>query len=94
MLNSSISDYTGAERVSITIGCDSSLKDVALVVYWSTSIATIPIGTSVITSDSLLFTNAGGAVVPVFGQQFQIEVRNGGSTPVSCPQLSAYAVVH
>jgi hypothetical protein len=92
----STSDYTGAEHVSVAIECPTgnSLQNVSITVWWGNSLALYLSATDVISSGSFAYRNVGGAVVPVYGPQIMMQVTNAGTTPVSCDQVTTYAVVH
>jgi hypothetical protein len=93
-------DWTGADHVSIAIHCPAgtNLTSTVLAVQWAipalASTAPYYTATDAILGQNLLLPNMGGGTVPVYGNQLQIVVVNGGSTAISCDQVTAYAVVH
>jgi len=91
-----MSDYTGADKASIAVQCPSStdLRNVQLQFSWTMSIADWYVGTEFVNGTTLAFTNMGGAVVAVFGSSLHVEVKNNGTLPVACNQLTIYAIVH
>ena len=93
----STADWTGASSVAIAIECpaSTSLVNSAISVYWQLPAFTNTYTfTSAVLGSDFLFTNVGGAVVPVFGTVLGLQVTNAGSAPVVCDQLTIYGVVH
>ena len=91
-----VSDYTGAEKASVAIQCPTStdLRNVQLQFFWMMEPAEFYAGTEFVNGLGLAFTNMGGAVISVFGSSLHVEVKNSGTVPVSCNQLTIYAVIH
>jgi hypothetical protein len=89
-------DYTGAAHVSVAIECPTgnSLQSVGIAVWWGNPLATYLTMTDYIPGNGFALSNMGGATVPVYGTQLVIQVVNAGPTPVSCDQVTTYAVVH
>ncbi len=89
-------DYTGASQVSLSIGCSSNtdLANTVIIVVWSSGVMNSPVAGTVIPGSTLPLANGGGVVVPAFGTQLELAIYNNGATPISCPQLATYAVVH
>jgi hypothetical protein len=88
-------DYTGAETLRVAIECPSSvnLKPVGIGVWWAVPNSNFT-ATDAILASGFLLQNMGGAVTQVYGNQLQLQVINTGSSPISCDQVTAYAVVH
>jgi hypothetical protein len=70
------------------------LQNVAITMWWGSPNAIYLTMTDVIVGSNFVLKNMGGSAVPVYGSQIQIQVVNTGSTPVSCDQVTTYAVVH
>jgi hypothetical protein len=92
----SIYDYTGADTFAVAIECPSgnNLQNVALTVWWGNSLATYLTLTDVILGSDFVLPYMGGGTVPVYGSQVLVQVVNTGTAPVSCDQVTGYAVVH
>ena len=89
-------DWTGAANASIAIACptSTSLQNVQVVVYWQMpALSSTYTATNVLLGSNFAFKNMGGGVVPVFGNSFGMQVKNVGSTVVTCDQLTVYGVV-
>jgi hypothetical protein len=91
-----VSDYAGAEKASVAIQCPSStdLRNIQMQFLWTMEPAEFYAGTDFANGVGLAFTNMGGVVISVFGSSLHVEVKNSGTVPVSCNQLTIYAVVH
>lgn len=89
-------DYTGADHVSIGMECPAGnpLTNIQILVWWGMPIANWLFVADVIKASTFVYLNMGGVVVPVYGPFIQVEARNVGTVPVSCHQLTVYAVVH
>jgi hypothetical protein len=89
-------DWTGADSASIAVACpaSTSLANTQILVYWQMPAFTNTYtATNVLLGSNFLFKNMGGGVVPVFGNYFGLQVKNVGSTVVTCDQLTVYGVV-
>jgi hypothetical protein len=94
----SLTDWTGADRVSIAISCptSTSLQNAGIAVQWGVPLSNAPYYTTadLIQGKNLHYSNMGGAVVPAYGNQLQLVVINNWTTGIACDQVTVYAVVH
>lgn len=88
-------DFSGAAKVAIAV---TSLSDPAstfakirLVTAWAAP-GDWFVGSDMIFGSNFIFTDAGGATVPVYGQALKVAVFNDSAKPVRITQLSVYAV--
>lgn len=90
------SDFSGAEKVSLGFytTSDQDLSATNYLVWWSPPGAANYVVADVLFGNQFAFLNSGGANVNTYGNQLMIEVRNGGTDPVSISQITAYAVAH
>jgi hypothetical protein len=93
---SSATDYTGADHIAVAIECPtgSSPQSVVITVWWGNPNAIWLTLTDVILGNGFPLKNMGGGTVPAYGPQLQLQVVNTGTAPVSCDQVTTYAVVH
>jgi hypothetical protein len=92
----STADYTGADTVAVAVECPTgtSLKNILITTSWGNSLATFLTLTDAIVGSDFVLSNMGGGVVSVFGSELMVQIVNTGTTPVSCDQMTTYAVVH
>lgn len=91
-------DYAGAERLALAVeapvGNSLGSDKFKMLVWWSLPGADWYVLQDAIAGSEFYFDNQGGAVVPVYGSQLRIELRNDGDADLSFHQLTAYAVAH
>ena len=91
-----ISDFTGAERVSIGVEAPASMNigdsNFSIVVWWSMPGLDWFTCQDVLTGDGFYFANQGGGVVSVYGPELRIELRNNNDTAITINQLAVYGV--
>jgi hypothetical protein len=87
------SDWTGGNEVAISLNC-ASVANLRVYALWSVPNADFYSGTDILPGANFAFTNQGGGVVPVHGTQLMVQVRNTGTTDVSCDQIIIFGVVH
>lgn len=91
-------DYAGAERLAVAVeaptGNSLGSDKFKILVWWSLPGADWYALQDAIDGSEFYFDNQGGAVVPVYGSQLRIELRNDGDANLSFHQLTAYAVAH
>lgn len=89
-------DYAGAERLAVAVeapvGNSIGNENFRILVWWSLPGADWYVLQDAIYGEEFYFDNQGGAVVPVYGSQLRIELRNDGDESLSFHQLTAYAV--
>lgn len=89
-------DFSGAERVSIAVeapaGQDIANANFQIVVWWSMPGVDWFTSQDVISGEEFYWMNQGGAVVPVYGPELRIEVRNDSDKPVTINQVTVYGV--
>ena len=94
----STTDWTGATQVAIAVHCPSatSLQNVQILPYWGVNldVAQVLTAADVILGKNLAFTNAGGSVVNAYGSQLVVQIRNTGTTAITCDQITFYGFVH
>ncbi len=91
-------DYAGAERLAVAVeapvGNSIGSDKFRILVWWSLPGADWYVLQDAIAGADFYFDNQGGAVVPVYGSQLRIELRNDGDADLSFHQLTVYAVAH
>jgi hypothetical protein len=89
-------NYTGADTLAVALECPTGtdLSKVGISAWWSNSFANNFTLTDVILGSDFFLSNMGGGTVPVYGTQLLLYVVNTGTAPISCDQLTTYAVVH
>jgi hypothetical protein len=89
------SDFSGSDAVSIAISAPTSqdLGAVRLLVWWAIPGVDFYVLQDVIVGTNFYFSNQGGGMVPVYGNQLQIQVMNDGAGPITFHQLTAYSVI-
>ncbi len=91
-------DYAGAERLALAVeapvGNSLGNENFRMLVWWSLPGADWFVLQDAISGEEFYFDNQGGAVVPVYGSQLRVELRNDGDSNLSFHQLTAYAVAH
>lgn len=91
-------DLAGAERLALAVeapvGNSLGNENFRMLVWWSLPGADWYVLQDAVAGDEFYFDNQGGAVVPVYGSQLRIELRNDGDTSLSFHQLTVYAVAH
>jgi hypothetical protein len=89
------SDFSGSGAVSIAISAPTSqdLGAVRLLVWWAIPGVDFYVLQDVIVGTNFYFSNQGGGIVPVYGNQLQVQVMNDGSSPITFHQLTAYSVI-
>ncbi len=91
-------DYAGAERLAVAVeapaGNSIGTEKFRILVWWSLPGADWYVLQDAIDGTEFYFDNQGGAVVPVYGSELRIELRNDGDADLSFHQLTVYAVAH
>jgi hypothetical protein len=85
------SDFTGADRVSISVISDTNTRPIAIMPAWAA-----PGNWYVLTDYSQFWaaSNHTGLNSPVYGPFLKIGLYNTGTTPLEIKQLTVYSVIH
>jgi hypothetical protein len=86
------SDWTGGSEVAVGLNC-AAVANLRVYALWSVAEADFYTATDTLLGSNFAFTNQGGGVVPVHGTILQLQVRNTGTTDVSCDQILVFGVV-
>ncbi|HWQ53118.1 MAG TPA: hypothetical protein VN442_05500 [Bryobacteraceae bacterium] len=92
----SAGDYSGAQFVSIAIEAPTDVnigtENFRVIVWWAVPDAEWYTAQDVFSGTTFYFSNQGGMVLPVYGSELRIEIRNDGDQAVSINQVTLYAV--
>jgi len=92
----SASDFSGATSVSIAVEAPGSMdignENFRMIVWWSMPELDWFTSQDVVSGKEFYFSNQGGAVIPVYGSELRIEIRNDSENDLTINQLTVYAV--
>lgn len=92
----SAGNYSGAQFVSIAIEAptdvDIGTESFRVILWWAVPDAEWYTAQDVFSGNVFYFSNQGGMVLPVYGPELRIEIRNDGEEAVKINQVTLYAV--
>ena len=87
-------DYSSSDTVRMTLRSSSGdLSKAVFAAYWSVPQLQYYSGADVVSGRDFSYTNAGGATLNTYGNQFRLQVINNGTTSITLSQVLLFTRV-